>query len=227
MKTNVQRFISSAFLFFSTYAAFSQGGITVGYNIGSYTYSQRNNEILMYNFNEDHPNYSQKYDFTNVYQGFNVGFFKEEAGFFGGELRFSNRTITTTAIGQDSPDDTIFKRQIRSSLNTLGIGCYFKPTEIIRIGLDWDIFTLGRQTKKTGEEESFKDAKRTAVYDNINSLTFGFTFFAEMQIRIFTIRPYFQYDVFRLASSYGGNVYHFKSNNYGISISICTQDIKL
>lgn len=201
----------------------AQTGFGIGYNVGRFNTSMRNMEILTYEFNQDHPNYSQQYEFVNFYRGFTAMTYKDNYRFgadVGQEFRFSNRVITATAIGADNPGDTIYKRRVRVAVNTLSWGWYFKPHKNIRLGVDWDLVSRCTFSKKIGPEDDFRNQKRTSIYIKRGFLTFGFTAFADFRIGAFYIRPYYQVDVIPGRMEFGYNTYSFKTANIGISVCV-------
>lgn len=215
------------FIFFLLFysISFSQVGIQGGYNVGSYAYSLRNMEILSYEFNQSHPNYTDKFNFTNLYHGITVIFYKNSYNIgmdMGWELKWSGKVITSSAQGADNPGDTVFKHQLRASMSTIAYGWYVNPYKHLKLGIDWDV-DISNFTKKIGPADNFKAQKKQAIYTRRGFFVVGGTFFADFQLGPVRVRPYYQFDFFQGETHYGENDYAFKINNFGIALFIGTE----
>lgn len=228
-----RKIILLVLFFLFRFSAFSQTGFAVGYNMGFFPQPQRNIQVLTYEFNHAHPNYDQKYNFGNVYQGFAFSFCKKaesKSMDIGMELMFSNRHIITTAEGADNPGDTIFRRQVKMRMNTLGFG-YYGQAGPLKAGFDFDL-GLCQFYKKIAPKDSFKDESWKPIYNRPGFLTCGITFFFEIRLGIpdklgdIKIRPYYQMQMLPVKTK-SGNLYaltqkyhEFSLSNFGLAVYI-------
>lgn len=210
--------------FLPAFHATAQVGFAGGYNFGKYTAPMHNMEIMTYEFNKDHPNYDNLYNFTNIYHGFTLSLYKngDKFGKDGGtEFIWSNKTIKTTAKGADNPGDTVFKHQVRVSMNTFSLGWYLRPNDHLKLGIDYDAIGLCRFMKRVGPDDGFKNEKWQRIFDRKGFFVFGFTFFAEGSLGPLKVRPYYQWILLPMETHYGLlKDYSFKCTNYGISVFI-------
>jgi hypothetical protein len=191
-------------------------GFAVGYNFGRFSQPLRNMEVMTYEFNQSHPNYTDHYHFHNLFQGIEVAWFSEnENGGF--EAMWSNRHIRSDAVGADNPGDTVYKHQLKVRQNMLSFGVYKPFGDFFKVGIDYDIGGFCRFYKRIGPRDDFKSAKWENLFDKKGFLVFGFTPFIELGLGPVKIRPYYQWVILQGETHYGElKDYAFKTSNYGV-----------
>jgi hypothetical protein len=202
------------FFFSHTLISFSQG-FGVGYTIGRFVDPLRNMEIMTYEFNQDHPNYTDLYHFNNLYRGLVFTFFKESdnGGF---EMMFTNKHIKADAEGADAPSDTIFKHQVKVRQNVMSFGAYKSFGSILRAGVDFDLGAC-KFYKRVGPKDNFSSSEWTRIFDNAGFIVFGFTPFVELSFGPIRVRPYYQWSMIEGETHYGLlKDYAFKTSTYGV-----------
>jgi hypothetical protein len=185
----------------------------------------RNLEVLTADFNYNHPNYTDQYNFTNIYHGVTIATYDHSSNFvsWGKEFAFSNKTIRSSAMGQDLPTDTIFKHKLKVDMNTISLGGYYQPGNNIKFGLDWDL-GLCRITKKVGPKDSFGSAKWEPVFKRKGLFVCAATLYVDAKIGPVSIRPYWQWSAlpFGMSNESRTKEYAFPLTNFGVALYIGT-----
>lgn len=194
---------------------FSQIGVGIGYNIGSFTSPLRNMEVLTYEFNTAHPNYSKKFEFKDFYRGYSFLFCKNmDDNFFDGfELSWSQKIITSEAKGADNPSDEVYIRQVKVAYSTISAGYYGWIGDFAKVGVNYDMGSICSFSKKIAPEESFKNARWSKIFSKRGFFDTGFTIYFEVNIvHILKIRPYYQWTMISpILTSY-------KMSNFGLAL---------
>lgn len=212
--------IASVFISFCLHG---QSGIGIGYNVGSFVSGLRNLEVLTYEFNLAHPNYTDHFAWRNITRGpvLKVQGESDEGGI---EFMWSMKRIKADAEGADFPGDTVKRHVLKAKLNSLNSGIYWKAHDRVRIGLSYDL-GMFKILKKVGPEDDFGDAKWTKLYNKKGRFNNWFTFFVDFSfgddVRL-SVRPYYQAQVLPTEFAYGSGIssttYTFRTGNAGISI---------
>jgi hypothetical protein len=209
-------------LFGAALNAPAQTGIGIGYNLGKYTQSLHNLEVLAYEFNQAHPNYEDQYHFKNSPNGLCFIFFSETDK-HGYECTWSNKHTIATAEGADVQGDTIMRHQLKARMNTLDFAVYTKFGKPLRLGISYDLGFF-RVLKKVAPVEEYKEAKWEKVFDKKGFFSNWFTLFIDLKAGPVHVRPYFQTQILTGTITYsniGAFVYKdyaFRTSNAGVTL---------
>lgn len=201
---------------FSKLISFSQGtGIAVGYNYGSYVVPMHNIEILAFEFNRNHPNYSKHHKIGSTYRGLTFLFCKSTSDNGGVEVSYSQKLIKSHAEGVDYTGDTAYHSQLKIGLGSLSFGYFAWIGDFAKVGVNWDMASICRFTKRVGPEDSYKDSLWTGVFSKKGFYDTGFTLYCEVSLgHIIKIRPYYQWSLISpITTSY-------KLSNFGVAMFI-------
>lgn len=211
-------------LLFISVSASAQVGFGVGYTGGTFVKGLRNLEVLTYEFNEAHPDYTNQFRWRNTFHGPNLKVHGESDD-WGYEFMWSMKHSKADAEGADSPTDTVKRHQLKVKLNTLNSGIFWKLSDELRVGISYDM-GMFKVLKRIGPADDFGDADWEKLYDKKGRFGNWFTLFIDLKLggdAAVVIRPYYQAAVLPIDFSYttswiSSTNYVFRTSNAGISL---------
>lgn len=182
--------------------AYSQSGLTVGYNVGLCSPNEINRFI--YAYNTMRPFLTKPMSPFKTFGGLSVGYIDEFTDGGGFELKWVNHHSTVSAQAPDTINNTSFQRDLKLRSNTLNIGGYGSVMPHVSVGGSMDFGNFKGFTRMA-DEGVVKDTAYTKIFQTefygfkmLYTLQMASTVFVQYHTGPVALRLFYQYQWMRM-----------------------------